>query len=58
MLCVRARWGRQTVYSLAVQSGLLGSLSGTQRLALFLAALCHDLEHPVAVAVIIYVVVI
>ena len=46
------------MYSLAVQSGLLGSLSGTQRLALFLAALCHDLEHPVAVAVIIYVVVI
>ncbi len=38
---------RQTVYSLAVQSDLAARLTQTQRLALLVAALCHDLEHPV-----------
>ena len=38
---------RQTVFHLARSSGLLGALSDSQRLTLFLAALCHDLEHPV-----------
>ena len=32
-----------------VQSGLLERLSPKQRLALFISALCHDLEHPVRV---------
>ena len=37
----------QTVYSLAAASGVLDRLTHKQRLALLLAALCHDLEHPV-----------
>ena len=39
--------GGQTVFSLARASGLEGRMCGRQRLALFLAALCHDIEHPV-----------
>ena len=37
----------QTVFCLARASGQLESLTDKQRLTLFLAALCHDLEHPV-----------
>eukprot|EP00291_Cryptomonas_curvata_P001815 CAMPEP_0172188310 /NCGR_PEP_ID=MMETSP1050-20130122/21844_1 /TAXON_ID=233186 /ORGANISM="Cryptomonas curvata, Strain CCAP979/52" /LENGTH=294 /DNA_ID=CAMNT_0012862773 /DNA_START=213 /DNA_END=1094 /DNA_ORIENTATION=+ len=36
----------QKVFSLATASGLLAELCGKQRLALFLAALFHDIEHP------------
>ena len=36
----------QTVFSLAKLTGLLDRLRRKQRLALFLAALCHDIEHP------------
>ena len=36
----------QTVFSLAKLTGLLDRLCRKQRLALFLAALCHDIEHP------------
>jgi hypothetical protein len=36
----------QKVFSLARLSGLLAELCGKQRLALFLAALFHDIEHP------------
>ena len=38
-------WG-QTAFALARKSGLLAGMSGAERLALFLAALCHDIEHP------------
>ena len=37
----------QTCYCLGLQSGLLQAMADTERLALLIAALCHDLEHPV-----------
>jgi high affinity cGMP-specific 3',5'-cyclic phosphodiesterase 9 len=37
----------QTVFSLGMHTGLLQSMSSTEQLALLVAALCHDLEHPV-----------
>ena len=36
----------QTAFRLARLTGLLDRLCPKQRLALFLAALCHDIEHP------------
>jgi hypothetical protein len=42
----RRRAPPQTIFSLARQTGLLDRLCRKQRLALFLAGLCHDLEHP------------
>jgi hypothetical protein len=33
-------------YSLAKAGGVWSQMTHTQRLALLLAALCHDLEHP------------
>ena len=36
----------QTAFALARKSGLLAGMGGAERLALFLAALCHDIEHP------------
>ena len=37
----------QTLYSVAIQSGVLQAMTDKERLALMTAALCHDLEHPV-----------
>ena len=37
----------QTAYALAVASGLMRAMPDRERLALLMAALCHDLEHPV-----------
>jgi hypothetical protein len=37
----------QTCYSLGLEAGLLADMPDTERLALLVAALCHDLEHPV-----------
>ena len=37
------------MYSLGLLSGLLPRLGPLRRLALFLAALCHDIEHPVVI---------
>jgi hypothetical protein len=36
----------QTAFAMARASGLLAGLRGAERLTLFLAALCHDIEHP------------
>ena len=36
----------QTLYALATASGVLQRLSPVEQLAMLLAALCHDLEHP------------
>ncbi len=35
----------QTTFAMARASALRGGLWGAERLALFLAALCHDIEH-------------
>ncbi len=37
----------QTCYSLGLEAGLLADMPDTELLALLVAALCHDLEHPV-----------
>ncbi len=37
----------QTTYAVAVASGLMRAMPDRERLALLMAALCHDLEHPV-----------
>ena len=37
----------QTVFSLGMHTGLLQSMPSTEQLAMLVAALCHDLEHPV-----------
>ena len=37
----------QAAYALAARSGVLRGMPDPERLALLLAALCHDLEHPV-----------
>jgi hypothetical protein len=37
----------QMVFYLARRAGTLAVLSPVQQLALYVAALCHDLEHPV-----------
>ena len=37
----------QSAYSLGLQSGLLRIMTDVEKFALLLAALCHDLEHPV-----------
>jgi hypothetical protein len=37
----------QAVYALGALSGALGCMHDGERLALLMAALCHDLEHPV-----------
>lgn len=36
----------QTVYVLAINSGLMEQMSPMEKFALITAALCHDLEHP------------
>mmetsp|Transcript_55501 Transcript_55501/g.146348 ORF Transcript_55501/g.146348 Transcript_55501/m.146348 type:complete len:286 (-) Transcript_55501:744-1601(-) len=36
----------QTVFYFARKSGMLNCMTTKERLALFLAAVCHDLEHP------------
>jgi hypothetical protein len=37
----------QTVYSLGLMSGIIHDMDEKEQLALLIAALCHDLEHPV-----------
>ena len=37
----------QAVYALGLLSGALGAMPDGERLALLVAALCHDIEHPV-----------
>ncbi len=37
----------QTLYCLGLQSGVLQAMTDKERLALLVAALCHDLDHPV-----------
>ena len=39
----------QTAYALASTSGLMRSMPDRERLALLMAALCHDLQHPVRI---------
>ncbi len=37
----------QTTFSLGLRAGLIQAMTNKERLALLVAALCHDLEHPV-----------
>lgn len=46
-LLARVVEGAQTVYTLARGAGMLDAMTDHQRLALYVAALCHDLDHPV-----------
>jgi high affinity cGMP-specific 3',5'-cyclic phosphodiesterase 9 len=43
----------QTTFSLGLHAGLIQAMTSKERLALLVAALCHDLEHPVRVRAIL-----